>query len=107
MLVDKDTLAVLPKSDEVLKALAGEYVNETELDGLGLSNELALHVIELKTMEPPANLIGLDEQMHKACRKINKILDEFNGRLMPTAMHPFMNPHEEMKLWPHENSPIY
>ena len=27
--------------------------------------------------------------------------------LMPTAMHPWMDPHRELKLWPHESSPIY
>ena len=28
-------------------------------------------------------------------------------RLLPTAMHPWMDPHRELRLWPHDNSPIY
>jgi glutamate---cysteine ligase / carboxylate-amine ligase len=27
--------------------------------------------------------------------------------LLPTAMHPWMNPDREMKLWPHDYSPVY
>lgn len=26
---------------------------------------------------------------------------------MPTAMHPWMDPHAELRLWPHEYSPVY
>jgi gamma-glutamyl:cysteine ligase YbdK (ATP-grasp superfamily) len=29
------------------------------------------------------------------------------GVLMPTAMHPWMDPHRETRLWPHEYSPVY
>jgi hypothetical protein len=29
------------------------------------------------------------------------------GRLMPTAMHPWMDPERETRLWPHEHSLIY
>ncbi len=40
-------------------------------------------------------------------RVINEILAPLGARLMPTAMHPWMDPQAETRLWPHENSPIY
>jgi len=37
----------------------------------------------------------------------NKLLQPLGARLMPTAMHPWMNPTAETRLWPHENRAIY
>ena len=48
MLVDKDTLAVQPKSDVILHTLAGKSINEVVLGDIAASNELVMHVIELK-----------------------------------------------------------
>jgi gamma-glutamyl:cysteine ligase YbdK (ATP-grasp superfamily) len=39
--------------------------------------------------------------------EINEILKTLGGKLMPTSMHPWMDPMKEMALWPHDNSPIY
>jgi carboxylate-amine ligase len=38
--------------------------------------------------------------------KLLKSIDA-NVRLMPTAMHPLMNPINEVKLWPHDNNEVY
>lgn len=107
MIVDRDTLSVLPVTDRVLKAVAGDYVNEIEAGTLAWSNELALHVIELKTNGPAPSLTGLDTAFQHDIRRINGLLEPWNGRLMPTAMHPWMDPHSETRLWPHEYNPIY
>src|SRR5690606_14828486 len=37
----------------------------------------------------------------------NDLLKSHGGVLMPTAMHPFMDPYSEMQLWPHERNEIY
>ncbi len=52
MIVDAESLSVRPIADEVLRRVAGEYVNEVERGPLAWSNELVLHVIELKTNGP-------------------------------------------------------
>lgn len=52
MIVDAGTLDVLPVTDRVLHAMTGDYSDEVEVGALGWSNELALHVIELKTNGP-------------------------------------------------------
>lgn len=107
MIVDARTLSVLPITDEILHKVAGRYVSEFDLGEIGWSNELALHVIELKTNGPADSLAGLPAAFQEHVRRINGLLAPLGGRLMPTAMHPWMDPHAEMRLWPHEYSPVY
>jgi len=107
MIVDADTMAVKPITDLVLEAVAGEIVSEVELGELSWSNELVLHVIELKTNGPAKTISGLDTAFHQHIQHINTILGPMGGRLMPTACHPWMDPMTETVLWPHEYSPVY
>jgi len=107
MVVDRETLSVLPVTDRVLEAAAGEIVNEVEVGPLRWSNELVLHVIELKTNGPAATLQGLAQTFVEHVGRINGLLAPLGGQLMPSAMHPWMDPARESRLWPHENSPIY
>lgn len=107
MICDKTTLDVRPIADQLIHRLAGAYVNEVDAGAISYSNELALHVIELKTSEPVPDLQGVDRLFQHHVEELNKILDGFNAFLMPTGMHPWMNPYTEMKLWEHEQNPIY
>ncbi|MBX7168614.1 MAG: glutamate--cysteine ligase [Pirellulales bacterium] len=107
MLVDARTLDVLPATDRVIAAEAGEITSEHDAGALAWSNELALHVIELKTSEPSRSLVGLDQVFHEHVRRINAHLATLGGRLMPTAMHPWMDPWREMRLWPHEYNEVF
>jgi glutamate---cysteine ligase / carboxylate-amine ligase len=107
MIVDRDKLDLLPVCDAILKAVAGEYVNEVGQGQIAWSNEVVLHVIELKTNGPVKNLQGLSALFKDNLKKINNLLTEHNGKLMPTAMHPWMDPHRETRLWPHGASEIY
>ncbi|MCB1035156.1 MAG: glutamate--cysteine ligase [Acidobacteria bacterium] len=107
MVVDSESLSVLPVADEVLRAVAGDYVSDVIEGEIAWSNELVLHVIELKADEPAPRLEGLPAQFDASVAKINRILGGLGGRLMPTAMHPWMDPARETRLWPHEYSPIY
>lgn len=107
MIVDRENLSVLPVSDQVLKAVAGDFVDEFEAGTLSWSNELALHVIELKTNGPASSLTGLDKAFQHDITRINTLLEAVNGRLMPTAMHPWMDPLLETRLWPHDFNPVY
>ena len=107
MIVDRDSLAVRPLTDLVLQQVAGKIVNEIEAGPLCWSNELVLHVLELKTNGPAAGLEGLAEQFQAGVLQVHEQLAAHNARLLGTAMHPWMDPHRETVLWPHENSPIY
>lgn len=108
MLVDRDTLVVRPVADTLLAILAGgQTVSDFESGPITWSNELALHVIELKTSLPATNVRSLPSQFETAIRDLRPVLDRLNARLLPTAMHPWMNPAIETILWPHENHEIY
>jgi gamma-glutamyl:cysteine ligase YbdK (ATP-grasp superfamily) len=107
MIVERRTLDVLPVTDQVIRAVCGAFEAEIEQGPLSWSNELVLHVIELKTNGPVASLAGLPDRFQADVRRINGLLEAHAGRLLPTGMHPWMDPHREMRLWPHEYNEIY
>ncbi|MGH8118982.1 MAG: carboxylate-amine ligase, partial [Gammaproteobacteria bacterium] len=107
MIVDRERLAVLPVTDQILKKVAGAYVSDYEDGPIAWSNELVLHVMELKSNGPVTDLAGLPDRFLSSIRHVNAILENMNGILMPTAMHPLMDPRHETRLWPHESSEIY
>ena len=107
MIVDRETLAVKPVADELIRAVAGEVTNEVTVNGLAWSNELVLHLVELKTAHPVRALDGNWRLFQRDVARINDILRPMNAMLMPGAMHPFMNPVTETRLWPHGHRLIY
>ncbi|MCG6957629.1 MAG: glutamate--cysteine ligase [Gemmatimonadetes bacterium] len=107
MIVDADTLSVKPICDELMERVAGSPGEEPEIEGIGWSNELTLHVLELKTAGPAPSLNGLVERFHASVRRANQELGALGARLMPGAMHPWMDPHTETELWPHEYTEVY
>jgi gamma-glutamyl:cysteine ligase YbdK (ATP-grasp superfamily) len=107
MIVDRDGLAVRPIADELFRKVVGRYTDRVETERFGWSNELVLHVVEIKNPAPQANLDGLAAGFHGEIGRINGLLAEFGARLMPGAMHPWMNPETETRLWPHQNEAIY
>lgn len=107
MIVDRDTLMVRPIADELLKHELGTYGSDFENDVVTWSNELVLHVIELKSTKPESNFNLLENAFADNVKKINSILTQWNAVLMPTAAHPWMDPMKETKLWPHDSNEIY
>jgi glutamate---cysteine ligase / carboxylate-amine ligase len=82
-------------------------VNEFNRGLFSWSNELVLHLIEIKTNGPATRLENLGAGFQEEINLISEILEYDSAILMPTAMHPWMDPDKEMKLWPHEYNPIY
>lgn len=107
MIVDAHTLDVRPITDRVLQAVAGEITSDFEDGPISWSNELASHVIELKTTEPAPLLTSLPDAFQNSVGRINQMLKPLGARLMPSAMHPWMDPLREMVLWPHDYSVVY
>jgi carboxylate-amine ligase len=106
MIVDAETLSVRPIADELLKEVAGDYEMEVERGALRWSNELALHLIELKTNGPVASLSNVYESFQRDIGAIDALLRPMGARLLPSAMHPWMGT-DELRLWPHEDDVIY
>jgi glutamate---cysteine ligase / carboxylate-amine ligase len=108
MIVDQDTLDVRPVADEILAEMAGgRQVSEVEIGPITWSNELALHVIELKTTDPAPKLRPLPSIFEKAIEELQVVLDKRKLQLLPTAVHPWMNPSTQTKLWPHDGHEFY
>lgn len=107
MIVDEQTLHVKPICDQLFKKIAGASTMEIDRGTLSLNNELALHVVELKTSQPAPSLETLPKAFQAQIEELNSLLGDFGACLMPTAMHPWMDPHQELKLWPDEDNEIY
>lgn len=107
MLVDRDTLKIKPITDDLLKHELGNYGSDFENGMITWSNELVLHVVELKSTKPESDFTVLENKFFENVKRINSILSSWNAMLMPTAAHPFMDPMSETKIWPHENNEVY
>ncbi len=107
MIVDKESLNVLPITDQVFHSVAGAYLSEINRGEISWTNEVALHVLELKTTGPVKDLKGCESLFQDNVRHINTLLANFDACFMPTAMHPWMNPFKELRLWPHSQNVIY
>ncbi|PIB36254.1 glutamate--cysteine ligase [Reichenbachiella sp. 5M10] len=107
MIVDRDTLAVKPIADQLLADAAGKQTDTYTHGMVTWSNELVLHVIELKCTEPVSDLVALNRAFHENILLINHLLEKYNARLLGSAAHPWMNPETDTYLWPHGNADIY
>jgi gamma-glutamyl:cysteine ligase YbdK (ATP-grasp superfamily) len=108
MIVDRETLAVLPVADKLLAAAAKEEnASDAAMGAITWSNELVNHVLEMKVEKPAKSLSGLAGAFAESVAEAEALLAPLGGRLMPTGVHPFMNPQTETVLWPHAYSEIY
>lgn len=107
MIVDCETLQVKPIADELLKHELGYYGADYVRGPVTWSNEMVLHVVELKTTQPEANISQAGQLMADEVRYINNILKQWNARLLPGGCHPAFKPDKETRLWPHESNEIY
>jgi gamma-glutamyl:cysteine ligase YbdK (ATP-grasp superfamily) len=108
MIVDQETLDVRPVADTLFQLEGGAEAADIERGEISWSNELVLHVVELKTTEPAHTLVTLAEKFQDNIQHINDLLGQQLGcQLLPTGIHPWMDPHKETRLWPHENTEIY
>jgi glutamate---cysteine ligase / carboxylate-amine ligase len=106
MIVDRLTLSPRPIADRLLRA-EGAWQSEVGRGVMGWSNELALHVIEVKNTRPMPSIEALVAAFQDEIHAINRRLDADAARLMPTAMHPWFAPQTETRLWPHQQAEIY
>ena len=103
MIVARDSLDVLPIADH---CLAQQATADRPMPLLEWSNELVLHVIEVKNPQPQA-LALLPAAFQEAVQAMNRRLRDSAAQLMPGAMHPWMRPARETRLWPHGQTDIY
>lgn len=107
MIVDRQTLAVMPVADRLLQAATGGEACEVDRGRLAWSNELVLHLLEIKTLRPDPALAPLAGQFQAEVDAVDRLLQPMGARLMPGGMHPWMDPATETRLWPHAHAPVY
>lgn len=107
MIVNKETLSVVPFADKVLRDELGVLSADVDRGVIGWSNELVSHVIELKTNGPVESTKFLDQHFHQNIHEINDSLANFGAMLMPGGAHPTMDPFTETEIWPHEYNEVY
>lgn len=117
--VDRATLRVAPVVDRILREAANlpgarvesesvpGWPDEIALGPITIGNELTAHVLELKVSEPASSLEGLSSHFAEALASLHPTLDRLGVMLLPSGMHPTMDPDREMVLWPHGNSEVY
>lgn len=108
MIVTRDSLDVHPIADTLLDRLSGEAETmEVALGPVVWSNELARHVLEVKTRGPSPDLANAKTVLDAAVNDMNRALAEYGARLLPGGMHPWMMPEREFQLWPTDPEGIY
>lgn len=105
MIVDADTLSVKPVAEAFLREIARPP--RASSAPLGWSNELVAHVVELKNEKPCAELEPLLGGFEAEIARAATCLRRHGARLMPTGMHPWMDPSRETVLWPNDPAGIY
>jgi len=107
MIVDRGSLSVLPLANRLLHEAPESAGSVVERGLLGWSNEMTMHVIEVKNLRPIIMLSMLHDAFQSEVQEINERLEPMGACLMPSAMHPWMDPVAETRLWPYENASIY
>ena len=106
MIVNQDSLEISPFTDRLFQTIQGSISNEVPRGEVALNNELALHVVELKTNGPKSDFLGIEQSFHKEVQALNQILQREGLALMPTATHPWTHV-DAIALWPHGDKAIY
>jgi len=102
MIVDAASLALRPVGDVLL----GDD-GEVDRGAMAWSNELVLHVLEVKTNGPAPTLEGLADAFHAEVLEAESRLEPHACRLLGGAVHPWMDPRTETRIWPHETTEVY
>jgi glutathione synthase/RimK-type ligase-like ATP-grasp enzyme/gamma-glutamyl:cysteine ligase YbdK (ATP-grasp superfamily) len=104
--VDRDLNAV-SLVEPGLRALAGRPTSDVDLGSVAFSNEIADHVFEVKTPAPAASLVDTEEALVEGVQRFSALLrSEFGARLLPTGMHPWLDP-KRARIWSRSNTRIY
>ncbi|HEX5727396.1 MAG TPA: glutamate-cysteine ligase family protein [Longimicrobiaceae bacterium] len=105
-IVDRD-LNVASLVEPAFRVLAGRGTSDVDLGAVGFSNEIADHVFEVKTLKPVRSLAAAESALVEGIQRFAAVLrDEFDARLMPTGMHPWMDPRQG-KLWTRSGLRVY
>lgn len=105
-IVDGDLVA-RPLVEALFRRMDGRPTSDVEWGEAEFSNELAAHVFEIKTAGPEKELADAESKIFAGLRDVIRTLrEEFGARLLPTGMHPFMDP-AGGEIWKRSGRTIY
>src|SRR4051812_41206936 len=99
MIVDRATLDVRPLTDRLFRDASGDHIDDIDAGQFGWSKEVVRHVIEIKNPEPVGSLEGLAGGFQREIGNMQARLAALDAQLMPTAMHPWMDPAIDSRIW--------
>ncbi|MEM1579374.1 MAG: glutamate-cysteine ligase family protein [Archaeoglobaceae archaeon] len=102
--INDENFNPIPKSDELIKKIAGRIVNEVKIGKVFVGKELQKHVIELRADEPFETLSEFEEVMQNGLEELLSYLDKY--KLLGLGMHPFLKLNDA-KIWDHRDRRIY
>jgi glutathione synthase/RimK-type ligase-like ATP-grasp enzyme/gamma-glutamyl:cysteine ligase YbdK (ATP-grasp superfamily) len=93
--------------EPAFRLIAGRPASDIDLGGMAFSNEIADHVFEIKIPQPTRSLAKAEDRLVQGIRRFSNVLrQEYGARLLPTGMHPWMDPREG-KLWKRSGKRVY
>ena len=93
--------------EAAFQLIAGRPTSDIDLGGVAFSNELADHVFEVKVPQPTRSLARAEELLVTGIRRFSNVLrQEFDARLLPTGMHPWMDP-RAARIWKRSGRKVY
>jgi gamma-glutamyl:cysteine ligase YbdK (ATP-grasp superfamily) len=105
-IVDRD-LNARSLVEPAFTQFAGRPTSDVDLGLVGFSNEIMDHVFEIKTQVPLKSLAETEDVLVEGLQRFALVLAErFDARLMPTGMHPWLDP-ARAKLWKRSNTRVY
>lgn len=107
MIVDRDTFMPVSLAPVLLTSGDGVVRNSLQKADIAISNELASHIIELKSNPPTADLDTLARSFQRVVTELNATLAPHNAILAPGGMHPLMDPSTGGSLWEYDDAEIY
>ena len=105
-IVDRASLDPRPLAPALLAALDGGSSKPIDGPAIGFSNELVAHVVEMKNVAPSPSLTPLIGAFRSGIDDAQRKAAESDARLMPTGMHPWMDP-RLAELWSNGDAEIY
>lgn len=104
--VDRD-LNAASLVEPALRSLGGRPTSDVDLGRVAFSNEIADHVFEIKTPTPMRSLVATEAALAEGVQRFSEVLrSEFGARLLPTGMHPWLDP-ARARIWNRSNARVY
>jgi glutamate---cysteine ligase / carboxylate-amine ligase len=104
-IVAEETLSPAPIDESFLAALPGFAEGSVLRGDLNWSKGPASHTLLLRTAKPVKAVSALRKKLNTEVRAMNAALAKDGRRLLPSGMHPFMDPARDAVAWSNGHAP--